>query len=161
MTVAVGVQDRPDAAPQTGSWQSDFKLVNNPSFYEAISAVTSLVFAYGGTPIFFSIASEMRNPHDYKKAVVLCQSVVTIAYIIVGCVVYYFCGSYVAIPALGSAGHLIKKIAYGIALPGLLAGTILTIHVSSKLPLKRNISSNYSSCRPSTSFYVSFEVLRI
>lgn len=130
VTVAVGLQDRPDTAPSEGAWKSDYKLVNSPSFYQAISAITSLIFAYGGTPVFFSIAAEMRDPRDYGKAVAVCQISVTIAYIVVGCIVYYFCGSYVASPALGSAGHLVKKIAYGIALPGLFATTILTIHVS-------------------------------
>jgi hypothetical protein len=31
----------------------------------------------------------------------------------VAIVVYYYCGQYVASPALGSAGPMIKKIAYG------------------------------------------------
>jgi hypothetical protein len=35
------------------------------------------------------------------------------------------CGQYVASPALGSAGPLIKKISYGIALPGLIAGPVV------------------------------------
>lgn len=51
-------------------------------------------------------------------------------YLLVGIVVYYFCGSYVASPALGSAGPLLKKVCYGIALPGLLATTVLPAHVS-------------------------------
>jgi hypothetical protein len=42
---------------------------------------------------------------------------------------YYFCGSYVASPAIGSAGPLLKKVGYGIALPGLLGSAILLGHV--------------------------------
>ncbi|KAG4293603.1 hypothetical protein FPRO06_00188 [Fusarium proliferatum] len=34
--------------------------------------------------------------------------------------------------ALGSAGHLIKRVAYGISLPGLLATTVLVIHFAAK-----------------------------
>lgn len=59
-----------------------------------------------------------------------CQAVVSAVYIAIGCVVYYFCGSYVASPALGSAGVMIKKIAYGIALPGLIVSMTLYVHVS-------------------------------
>lgn len=88
------------------------------------------MFAYAGTPLFFPIAAEMRDPRQYTKALVLCQSTVTATYIIIGIIVYYYCGSYVASPALGSAGLVIKKIAYGLALPGLLAGATINAHVS-------------------------------
>jgi hypothetical protein len=63
---------------------------------------------------------------------VICQTVVTVTYITIGVVVYYFCGSYVASPALGSAGPLLKKIGYGFALPGLVVTTTLVIHIAAK-----------------------------
>lgn len=130
MTIAVGVQGRPAAAPQEGPWVSDYKIVANPSFTEAISAVSSLIFAYAGTPAFFAIVSEMREPQYYTRALAICQGTVTAVYIAIGCVVYYFCGSYVASPALGSAGSTMKKVSYGFAIPGLLVTTMLFIHVS-------------------------------
>ncbi|KAF7550888.1 hypothetical protein G7Z17_g5396 [Cylindrodendrum hubeiense] len=132
VTIAVGVQDRPAAAPQTGDWASDFKITNNPSFTDAMTAISSLVFAYAGTPAFFSIAAEMRDPRHYTRSLLICQGVVTGTYIIIGCVVYYFCGSYVASPALGSAGATVKRICYGLALPGLLVTTTLVIHLPGK-----------------------------
>lgn len=130
LTIAVGVQSRPAAAPQTGVWVSDFKITNNPSFTEAISAISSLIFAYAGTPGFFAIVSEMRDPRRYNRSLWACQAVVTITYITIGVVVYYYCGSYVASPALGSAGTTMKKICYGLALPGLLVSTTILTHVS-------------------------------
>ncbi|KAJ4523690.1 hypothetical protein HRR83_000337 [Exophiala dermatitidis] len=132
VTIAVGVQDRPTAAPQEGPWSSDYKLFNNPSFADASAALSSLVFAYAGTPGFFAIVSEMRDPRHYTRSLLICQSGVTAVYMSIRVVVYYFCGSYVASPALGSAGHLMKKISYGFALPGLLVTTTLVIHVPSK-----------------------------
>lgn len=129
MAIAVGSSSRPAAAPQTGPWSSDYKLFNQPSFSDAASAVSALVFSYAGTPAFFSIASEMRNPREYTKALITCQSVVTVTYVTVGIVVYYYAGSYVTSPAMGSAGPVIKKASYGIALPGLFATSILLIHV--------------------------------
>ncbi|KAF4548475.1 Transmembrane amino acid transporter-like protein 10 [Elsinoe fawcettii] len=132
LTISVGIQDRPAAAPQTGPWESDFKAFGNPSFTEAISAVSSLVFAYAGTPAFFSIVSEMREPRHYTRSLIICQSGVTIVYTVIGVVVYYFCGSFVASPALGSAGVTMKKVCYGLALPGLLATTMLVIHIAAK-----------------------------
>jgi hypothetical protein len=47
-----------------------------------------------------------------------------------GTVVYYFCGQYVASPALGSAGTLMKRICYGISLPGLFVTITIYLHVS-------------------------------
>lgn len=132
VTVAVGVRGEP--APPTKSFEgpleSNYKLFKNPSFTDALGAITTLIFAYAGTPTFFSIASEMKDPKHYTKALMVCQSGITLAYIVVGVVVYYYCGSYVASPALGSAGPLIKKVAYGIALPGLLVTDLLLLHVS-------------------------------
>jgi hypothetical protein len=72
----------------------------------------------------------MRNPRLYTRALALCQTVVTVIYLVVGIIVYYYCGSYVASPALGSAGKMIKKVSYGIAFPGLLVSGVLLAHVS-------------------------------
>ncbi|KAI6758434.1 hypothetical protein HG530_010674 [Fusarium avenaceum] len=132
VTVAVGVQERPDLAPKDGVWKSDYKLFNTPTFAEAMSAIAAFIFAYCGTPVFFPIAAEMREPKHYKKALILCQSVVTIVYVVVGIVVYYYCGTYVASPALGSAGKTIKRVAYGLALPGLIVSATLYTHVPAK-----------------------------
>ncbi|KAK1992842.1 transmembrane amino acid transporter [Colletotrichum falcatum] len=133
VTIAVSLQDRPAAAPRDDAvWRSDFKVVNTPTFAQAVGAVSSLVFSYAGTPAFFSIAAEMRDPRHYTQALVLCQSVVTVVYVAVGVVVYYYCGSYVSSPALGSAGPAVKKVAYGLALPGLIASAAVMLHLASK-----------------------------
>ena len=72
----------------------------------------------------------MRDPRKYTRSLIICQSTVTITYIVIGIVVYYFCGSFVASPALGSAGVTMKKICYGLALPGLLVTVTIVSHVS-------------------------------
>ncbi|KAI7161627.1 hypothetical protein KC349_g2628 [Hortaea werneckii] len=131
VTIGVAVEEKPSSAPP-GEWQSDYKITNNPGFAEAASSLSSLVFAYAGTPSFFSIVSEMKDPRKYTRSLFICQSVVTIVYLIIGIVVYYYCGSYVASPALGSAGQLIKRISYGLALPGLCVSMTLQIHLPSK-----------------------------
>ena len=130
VTIAVGIQDRPASAPQEGDWSSDWRLFGEPSFEEATAAVSAMIFAYAGTPAFFALAAEMRDPHYYTRSLICCQVFVTVVYLVIGCIVYYFCGSYVSSPALGSAGLLVKKIAYGISLPGLCATGILLPHVS-------------------------------
>lgn len=130
MTIAVGIEDRPAAAPQEGPWSSDWKLFGTPTFAEAMYAVSTILFAFTGTPYFFSIISEMREPKQYFKAMYVCQATVTTVYTVIGVVVYYYCGSYVASPALGSAGATMKRVSYGIALPGLLVSSMIVTHVS-------------------------------
>ncbi|KAJ5817469.1 transmembrane amino acid transporter [Penicillium robsamsonii] len=130
LTIAVGVQDRPASAPQQGPWKTDYQLVKKPSFLEAVTAVSTMVFAYSGTSAFFAIVAEMREPRHYARSLTICQSIVTGTYLSIGVVVYYYCGSFVASPALGSAGVLMKKVTYGLAIPGLLASTVILCHVS-------------------------------
>ncbi|KAJ5190233.1 uncharacterized protein N7498_009218 [Penicillium cinerascens] len=133
VTIAVGIQDRPSAVPADLVWVPDYKIVNGDvSFTDAITAVSTMVFAYAGTPAFFSIASEMRDPAHYNRSLILCQSVVTGFYLAIGVVIYYFCGSYVSSPALGSAGPTVKIVSYGFALPGLIVSTLLFIHITAK-----------------------------
>ncbi|RMD43217.1 hypothetical protein DV735_g1972, partial [Chaetothyriales sp. CBS 134920] len=83
VTIAVGVQDRPAAAPPGGVFKSDYKLINTPKFTDAVTSISSLVFAYSGTPTFFAIVSEMQNPHDYSRAVLFSQGVITAVYLII------------------------------------------------------------------------------
>ncbi|KAH8433329.1 uncharacterized protein LDX57_010965 [Aspergillus melleus] len=132
LTISVGVQDRPSAAPKDVPWVSDYKIIGDGNFVETISAVCRLVFAFTGTPAFFPIISEMRDPRYYTRALLICQGTVVAVYITIGCVVYCYCGSYLASPALGSAGVLMKKVCYGFALPGLLVTTMLVVHLPGK-----------------------------
>jgi hypothetical protein len=142
LTIAVGLQDRPADAPQDVPFVSDYKLIGNPTFTEGLGAINTFVFAYAGTPAFFAIISEMRDPGDYNKAMYICQSFMTAVYILVGIVVYYFCGSYVASPALGSAGPLLKRVCYGLAITGLIASTCLVTHYPAKYVFLRALKGS-------------------
>ncbi|WVQ81555.1 hypothetical protein IAT38_003679 [Cryptococcus sp. DSM 104549] len=134
ITVAVGIQDRPDTAPQVGPWDKDIAAVNHQgTFLGGMGAVSTVVFSYSGTPAFFNVIGEMRRPKDYDKSLYWCQSIVTATYLTIGIVVYYYCGQYLANPALGSAGSIIKKVAYGIALPGLFVSVTIYTHVGAKM----------------------------
>ncbi|KAL4911131.1 hypothetical protein BDW74DRAFT_164750 [Aspergillus multicolor] len=128
--IAVGLQPKPATA--STPWIPDYQIIAHPSFTSGITAVSNLVFAFSGTPGFFAIVSEMREPRKYTRALLIAQGSITAVYIAVGCVVYYFCGSYVASPALGSAGQLIKQVCYGIAMPGLVVTTTICSHIPAK-----------------------------
>ncbi|OWZ44048.1 neutral amino acid transporter [Cryptococcus neoformans var. grubii Br795] len=132
LAIAVSVQDRPSAAPATGDWSPDIVLVGNPAFPAAVGALSNIIFSFAGAPNFFNIVAEMKNPRDFNKALISCQTFVTAAYLIIGCVVYHYCGQYIASPALGSAGILMKKVCYGLALPGLVVGCVLNTHLPAK-----------------------------
>ncbi|KAK4056154.1 hypothetical protein OIO90_002885 [Microbotryomycetes sp. JL221] len=133
LAVAVGVQDRPAAAPQPPlPWDKNLKIFASPTFAQAASSLGTIVFAYGGTPGFFSVVSEMRNQRDFTKTVLLTQSFVTLIYIVIGIIVYVFCGDDVASPALGSAGVLMQKVCYGLAFCGLVVGSVIYTHLPAK-----------------------------
>lgn len=154
VTIAVTLQDHPSSvklAPGQ-AWKSDYKLVNTPSFTDGISAISTLIFAYAGTPGFFNIVAEMRTPKNYHRSLMACQGIITAVYIIIGTIMYYYCGSYISSPALGSAGPLIKKVGYGISLPGLLVSGIVLAHVSFghfaiQLHFKADIGQDASQAR--------------
>jgi hypothetical protein len=145
LTIAVGLQERPDAAPVSGPWDKDFLLIGNPTVAEATAALGSIVYTLCGTPAFIPVVSEMKDPRLYKRAVIVCQSVIIFLNFLVGqfqsslqythrsddagTIVYYFCGQYVTSPAPGSAGPLLKKITYGLALPGVIMGCVVLVHV--------------------------------
>jgi hypothetical protein len=113
-----------------GSFIPDTKVIAHPDFAETMSAVATIIFAFSGTPAFFPIVAEMRNPQHYVRSMLICQATVCTVYLVIGVVVYTYCGSYVASPALGSAGPLMKKVCYGLALPGLLVSGTMVSHVS-------------------------------
>ncbi|WWC62344.1 uncharacterized protein I303_104940 [Kwoniella dejecticola CBS 10117] len=134
ITISVGIQDRPSAAPQTGPWDKNIAAVNHEgTFLGGMGAVSTVVFSYSGTPAFFNVVGEMRKPRDYDRSLYWCQSIVTATYLTIGIVVYYYCGQYLANPALGSAGTIIKKVAYAIALPGLFVSVTIYTHVGAKM----------------------------
>jgi len=156
LTVSVSIQDRPSAAPQFGPWESDFELFKSPTFAEAAAALSSIVFAFCGIPAYFNVVSEMKDHKDYFKALSLCQFVMTSIYVAIGVVVYYYCGSYVASPALGSAGVLMKKVCYGLALPGLLASVVLVTHLVAKYFFIRTLRGTKHLSHPTTKHWVTW-----
>jgi hypothetical protein len=71
----------------------------------------------------------MRDQRFGFRVIWFGHLIVTAVYIAIGTVVYWYCGIYVATPALGSAGALMKRISYGLALPGLFVTICIYLHV--------------------------------
>ncbi|KAL1408654.1 hypothetical protein Q8F55_005467 [Vanrija albida] len=143
VTIAVGVQDRPAAAPPAPApWDKDIKIFASATFQQVMGAISTVLFSYGAVPCNFSIISEMRDHRVYVKSMSYSIFFLTAAYLIIGCVVYHYCGQYVSSPALGSAGPLLKKISYGIALPALIASLTLFAHIPAKHIFVRILSGS-------------------
>ncbi|KAG7139420.1 N amino acid transport system protein like [Verticillium longisporum] len=132
VVVGVTTRDRPAAAPQTGDFELGYHVFGNPTFVTGITSVATIFCSGAGTSAFLPVISEMRKPRDYNKAVYLCMGIVTASYLTFSLVVYRYCGQWVASPSLGSAGDVVKKVAYGIGLIGLLVSACLYVHVAAK-----------------------------
>lgn len=130
--MGVTTRDRPAAAPQTGDFDLGYKVIGNPSFTTGITAAATIFVSSAATSAFLPVISEMRKPQDYPKAVYLSMSLVTASYLTFSLVIYAWCGQWIASPSLGSAGTTIKRVAYGIALPGLIISGCLYVHVAAK-----------------------------
>lgn len=130
--VAVTQLDRPAAAPKAGDFELGYHVIGDPTFVTGITSVATIFCSGAGTSAFLPVISEMKNPKDYNKAVYLCMGIVTASYLTFSLVVYRYCGQWVASPSLGSAGELVKKVAYGIGLTGLMVSACLYIHVAAK-----------------------------
>ncbi|MCJ1279136.1 hypothetical protein MMC21_006960 [Puttea exsequens] len=101
-------------------------------FAKGFEAVTNIIFAYAGHVAFFSFISELHTPETYPKALYLLQGCDISMYLIVAIVTYRYAGADVASPALGSASPLLRKIAYGVAIPTIVIAGVVNGHVAAK-----------------------------
>ncbi|KAM3073372.1 hypothetical protein ACMFMF_006577 [Clarireedia jacksonii] len=122
--VALGVS--PQAAADA------MQATYHPSFPSAFNSVSNVVFAYGGHVAWISFISELRNPKEFPKALILLQSVDMSLYFIAALVIYRYAGENVASPALSSNIPLIRKIAWGVALPTIIIAGVIFAHVTVK-----------------------------
>ncbi|KAJ5649601.1 uncharacterized protein N7484_003324 [Penicillium longicatenatum] len=132
IVVGVTTRDRPAAAPQIGDFDLGYRVIGDPSFTTGITAAATIFVSSAATSAFLPVISEMRKPKDYPKAVYLSMSLVTASYLTFSLVIYAWCGKWIASPSLGSAGPTVKRVAYGIALPGLIISGCLYVHVAAK-----------------------------
>lgn len=98
------------------------------TFTDGFIAVSNIIFAYSFAMCQFSFMDEMHTPKDFVKSIWALGLTEIVVYTLTGALVYAFVGMEVASPALTSAGHLLSRIAYGIALPVIfISGSINTV----------------------------------
>ncbi|RBQ66425.1 hypothetical protein FVER14953_08878 [Fusarium verticillioides] len=130
--VAVTQQDRPAIAPKTGDYELGWTAIAHPTFVAGITASANIFISNSGSSMYLPVLSEMKRPEHFKKAVLVTGVLVMAMYLSFSLVIYRWCGVWLATPAFGSAGPLVKKISYGIALPGLIIGVGIYQHVAAK-----------------------------
>ncbi|KAL9127413.1 MAG: hypothetical protein Q9217_003709 [Psora testacea] len=113
-----------------GDGKVDVTVQSN--LYKGFLAVTNIIFAYAGHVAFFSFISELHTPSTYPRALFLLQGCDTGMYLVVAIVVYRYAGKDVASPALGSTSPLLRKIAYGVAIPTIVIAGVINGHVAAK-----------------------------
>lgn len=70
----------------------------------------------------------MKDPHEFPKSLTMLQVADTSLYIVTAVVIYRYKGADVDSPALSSAGPLMAKVAYGLAIPTVRNSTIFDVH---------------------------------
>ena len=128
--IATGVKASDAAGGLSGvdwsAWPKD-----GLTFTEAFIAITNIVFAYSFAVCQFSFMDEMHTPQDFVKSIWSLGLIEIAIYTLTGALVYAFVGADVKSPALLSAGHLVSKVAFGIALPVIfISGSINTTVVA-------------------------------
>lgn len=96
-------------------------------FSEAFVAVSNIVLAFSFAIGQFSFMDEMHTPTEYMKSIWASGFIQITIYTLTGALCYAFVGMDVQSPALLSAGGVISKVAFGVALPVIfISGSINT-----------------------------------
>ncbi|CAN6656271.1 hypothetical protein TRVA0_029S00100 [Trichomonascus vanleenenianus] len=138
VTIATLAEPIPANAPSGMPVNRHVRIFGTGSSYASIAtAVGTQLLSLCGTASFFPIHAEMKEQKKYILSLYLGQAFVVFNYIATSCIIYGRVGQFVVSPALGSAGILIKKICYGIALPELIFSSFFQAHIAAKYALVR------------------------
>lgn len=102
------------------------------TFIEGFVAITNIVFAYSFAMCQFTFMDELKQPADYVKSIWALGIIEIIIYTLTGAVIYAFVGADVQSPALLSAGDLVSKVAFGVALPVIFISGSINITVAGR-----------------------------
>ncbi|KAJ5586984.1 uncharacterized protein N7459_002749 [Penicillium hispanicum] len=108
------------------------KAAIDNDLYTEFQSISNIVFAYCAHVAFFGLISEMEQPRDFKKSLFMLQTFEICLYLTAAVVIYYYVGADVQSPALTSAGPVMKKVAYGIAIPTIIGAGVVNGHIGLK-----------------------------
>lgn len=121
--ISVGVQEHPGRI---------IEATVESNLYTGFQAVSNIVFAYCAHVAFFGLIAEMEKPQDFKKSLYMLQGFEICLYLTAAVVIYFFVGKNVESPALISAGPIMKKVAFGIAIPTIVGAGVVNGHIGLK-----------------------------
>jgi len=116
---------------------SKTELLAAKSFGDVFAAVSAIVYAYGGHPIYVEIMYEMRKPGDFTKTLNLTYPIVLLMYTITACVGYYYEGDQ-------AGGYLIDVIPAGKLKA--IANGLLFLHICISYTLSSQVLSRAIHC---------------
>ncbi|KAJ5675769.1 hypothetical protein N7462_008666 [Penicillium macrosclerotiorum] len=123
--IATGIQNTNGSFDNIVPWSAWPKP--GLTFSAAIVATNNIVFAYSFAGCLPSFMEDMHTPSDYIKTLWWLGGIQIIIYTLTGSIIYAFVGQDVQSPALLSAGPLISRVVFGIALPVIfISGSINT-----------------------------------
>ncbi|OOG00214.1 hypothetical protein ASPCADRAFT_139477 [Aspergillus carbonarius ITEM 5010] len=125
--VATGIQhsDGSGAFAESPAWSA--WPMPGTTFSEAIVATNNIVFAFSFAGCLPSFMEDMHTPGDYVKTLWWLGGIQIVIYTLTGSIIYAFVGQAVQSPALLSAGPVISRVVFGIALPVIfISGSINT-----------------------------------
>ncbi|KAJ5766078.1 uncharacterized protein N7511_003694 [Penicillium nucicola] len=133
--IATGIQ----STSSLSTWSAWPK--NDLTLSEAFVAISNIAFAYSFAAAQPSFMDEMHTPADFTKAIGTLGVTQMSIYTLTGALIYAFVGQDVESPALLSAGPLVAKIAFGVALPvifisGSINTTVACRYIHGKLYVK-------------------------
>ncbi|KAJ5777961.1 hypothetical protein N7520_001207 [Penicillium odoratum] len=127
IVLAIGVTMVATGIQSSGSSDWSAWPKSDTSFISAINACNIIVFSYSYAGCLPSFMEDMHTPKDYTKAMWWLGGVQIVIYTLTGSIIYAFVGQSVQSPALLSAGPLLSRITFGIALPVIfISGSINT-----------------------------------
>ena len=130
--IATGVQDSSRLIPEGGEPVSWYAFENH-GLIGTISALTNIIFGWGGQAIVLTVVSEMRRPDDFKKSLGIVQVLSITFYTIVGATIYSFGGQYVTSPSLTMTARPVMITAYAIALISIFVAGVVPVAAGAKL----------------------------
>jgi hypothetical protein len=108
--------------------------VSGTTFVAGMNAFLNIAYTFIGQITLPSFIAEMKNPHDFPKAlwaVTICEIIV---FSVIGAVVYAYTGNqYNTAPAFGSLGNEVyKKVSFSFMIPTLIFLGVLYASVSAR-----------------------------
>jgi hypothetical protein len=97
----------------------------------AMTSVLNIILAYSGHVTYFTFASELREPRDFTKSLIMLQTTAVVLYTTAAVVIYYYVGKGVPALALSAASPAVAKAAYGaasvtIVIAGVVNGSVVS-----------------------------------